>query len=467
MFMSFRSLLPLLLLSAASVAQTQPGEEHAQHQHAPPSQEQPKPDQQKQEEPPPQKPAEVPAGEQEHKHPTPMAGMQQPAKPEPAPHRMASGTAWQPDSTPAYMWMTERGKWTLMAHGNLFLTFNHQGGRRGAGKFESMNWAMFMEQHALGRGTIEFRQMFSAEALSAPHPGFPQLFQTGETYRDQPLVDHQHPHDVFGELSVLYTRPLSKKVSWDIYGGAVGEPALGPVAFMHRGSAAEIPAAPLSHHLQDASHITAGVITSGLTVGKVRGEVSVFNGREPDQVRYTIDFAPLDSWSARLSVRPSKDWSLQYSYGYLHDQEINAGEPGDTDRQTASISYNRAFARGNWATSLIWGRNHKRQENTTQNSYLLESIVNFKAKNYAYTRLELVDKDELFPASPPPHPQFRVGGYTFGGVRDLVQNSKLQIGLGADVTFYSKPASLDVVYGENPVSFRVFLRFRPGRMEHH
>jgi hypothetical protein len=460
----------LLLLCALVPARAQQSAgEHSQHHPAPPAQEQPKPPGQpkKQEEPPPQKPPEAPAGEPQHQHPAPMAGRQPPAKPAREPHRMASGTAWQPDSTPAHMWMTERGKWTLMAHGNLFLTFNHQGGPRGAGKFESMNWAMFMEQHALGRGTIEFRQMFSAEPLTAPHPGFPQLFQTGETYRDQPLVDHQHPHDVFGEISALYTVPLSKKVSWDIYGAPAGEPALGPVAFMHRGSAAEIPAAPLSHHLQDATHITAGVVTTGLTVWKVRGEVSVFNGREPDQVRHTIDFGPLDSWSARLSVRPSKDWSLQYSYGHIREQEIHAGEPGDTDRQTASLSYNRPFGGGNWATSLIWGRNHKQQEDTTQNSYLLESIVNFKSKNYAYTRLELADKDELFPAAPPPRPQFRVGGYTFGGVRDLVQNAKGQVGIGADVTFYSKPAALDAVYGESAVSFRVFLRFRPGRMEHH
>jgi hypothetical protein len=442
-----------------------------QHQHehgsAPKPAETPPQQQKKPEEPPPQKQPEAPLPADQHQHEQ-MPGMEQAAKPEAAMHRMASGTAWQPDSTPAYMWMTERGQWTLMAHGNLFLTFNHQGGPRGAGKAESMNWAMFMEQHPLGPGTIEFRQMFSAEALTAPHPGFPQLFQTGETYRNQPLVDHQHPHDVFGELSALYTVPLSKKkkVSWHIYGAPVGEPALGPVAFMHRGSASEIPAAPLGHHLQDSTHITAGVITTGLTVGKVRGEVSVFNGREPDQVRYTIDFDPLDSWSARLSVRPSKDWSLQYSYGHLHDQEIHAGEPGDTDRQTASVSYNRGFARGNWATSLIWGRNHKQLMNTTQNSYLLESVVNFKARNYAYTRLELADKDELFPAAPPPRPEFRVGAYTFGGVRDLVQNSKMQMGLGADVTFYSKPPALDAVYGENPVSFRVFLRLRPGRMEH-
>ena len=41
-----------------------------------------------------------------------------------------------------------------------------------------------------------------------------------------------------------------------------------------------------------------------------------------------------------------------------------------------------------------------------------------------------------------------------------------QIGLGADVTFYSKPAALDPIYGSNPVSMHVFLRLRPGKMSH-
>jgi hypothetical protein len=121
---------------------------------------------------------------------------------------------------------------------------------------------------------------------------------------------------------------------------------------------------------------------------------------------------------------------------------------------------------GNWATSLIWGRKHKELENTTQNSYLLESTLKFLARDYAYTRLELVDKDELFPQAAT-HPAYRIGAYTFGGVRDLVHNEHWQIGLGGDVTFYSKPAVLNPIYGDNPVSFHVFLRIRPGFMQHH
>jgi hypothetical protein len=35
------------------------------------------------------------------------------------------------------------------------------------------------------------------------------------------------------------------------------------------------------------------------------------------------------------------------------------------------------------------------------------------------------------------------------------------------VTFYSKPAVLDQFYGTNPVSFSIFLRFRPGSSHMH
>ena len=380
----------------------------------------------------------------------------------PSPHA-GSGTAWQPASVPGYFWMTSREQWDLMAHGVLFLTYNQQGGPRGVGKAESANMLMLMEQHKLGRGTLLLRQMFSAESLTSPHPGFPELFQTGETYHGQPLVDHQHPHNVFAELAAYYSLPLTKRVSWLIYGGPSAEPALGPVTYIHRASAAEMPFAPLSHHLQDSTHTSFGVITSGVRIDRFKIEGSVFNGREPNEERWSIQLASLDSWSVRASVAPSRNWTAQYSYGRLLHPE--AAEPGDEKRQTASVEYSRPFPEGDWATSMIWGRKHKDESGTNLNSYLLESTLNFLRSNYAYTRLELVDKDELFPQAAV-HPSYRIGAYTFGGVRDLLQNQHWQLGLGADVTFYSKPGVLDNTYGSNPVSFRVFLRVRPGLMEH-
>jgi hypothetical protein len=374
-----------------------------------------------------------------------------------------SGTAWEPASAPAHMWMTSRGGWELMAHGVIFMTYNQQGGPRGVGKAESMNWAMLMEQHKVGKGSVLLRQMFSAESLTSPHPGFPQIFQTGETYHGNSLVDHQHPHNVFAELSAYYSLPVTERVSWLIYGGPSAEPALGPVSFMHRASAAELPAAPLSHHVQDSTHTSFGVVTTGVVGDHFKLEGSVFNGREPNEERWSIQLAALDSWSARASVAPTKNWTAQYSYGRLLHPE--ALEPGNERRQTASVEYNRPFENGNWATSLVWGRKHKDDNATNLNSYVLESTVNFEKRNYLYTRLELVDKDELFPEAPV-HPAYRVGAYTFGAVRDLWHGRSGQVGLGADITFYSKPVSLDSAYGANPVSFRIFLRLRPGLSGH-
>jgi hypothetical protein len=376
----------------------------------------------------------------------------------PSPHA-GSGTGWQPAWVPEHEWMLMRGGLELMAHGVIFADYNQQGGPRGEGKAESVNWGMLMEEHGVGRGMILFRQMFSAESLTSPHPGFPELFQTGETYHGEALVDHQHPHNVFAELSLLYTLPLSEKVSWELYGGPAAEPALGPVTYIHRASAAELPLAPLGHHLQDSTHTSFGVVTTGVVIDRVKIEGSAFNGHEPNEERWSIQLAALDSWSARASVAPAREWAAQYSIGHLDHPE--ALEPWNQWRQTASVEYGHPMAGGNWATSLVWGRVHEISAGVNLNSYLLESTLNFLRRDYVFTRMELVDKDELFPQAAV-HPAYRIGAYTFGGVRDLVQKRAWQLGLGADVTVYSKPAVLDAAYGNYPVSFQIFLRVRPG-----
>lgn len=377
----------------------------------------------------------------------------------PSPHD-SSGSSWQPASVTLPEWMWMWGGWHLMAHGTIFIDYNQQGGPRGVGKAESVNWGMLMEQHRLGRGTILFREMFSAESLTSPHPGFPELFQTGETYHGEPLLDHQHPHNVFAELAAMYTVPIAKRFSWELYGGPSAEPALGPVTYIHRVSASELPMAPLSHHLQDSTHTSFGVVTTGFVIDRVKLEASVFNGREPGEQRWKIQVNSLNSWSTRASVAPRRNWVAQYSIGRLEHPE--ALEPGDQLRQTASVEYNRPLDSGSWATTMVWGRVHKIATDQKLNSYLFESTLNFKRLNYGFTRLELVDKDELFPQTIIPH-SFRIGAYTAGGVRDLIQNEKWQLGLGADATVYTKPSPLNQLYGKFPISFQIFIRMRPGR----
>lgn len=385
--------------------------------------------------------------------------------------QMGSGTAWQPASSPMYMTHKTKSDWLFMFHYNVVAGVNSQGGPRGVTKIESANWFMPMAYHKLGKGTVQLRGMFSFEPFTFPPGGSPLLFQTGETYKGQPIIDKQHPHDLFMELSAQYTHPLGERATWFTYFGYPGEPALGPTAFMHRMSASENSSATLSHHLQDSSHITFGVFTTGFTYRWFKLEGSIFNGREPGENRYNFEAHPWTSRSVRLSFAPHRNWSMQVSHGLLRNPE--ALEPGDVRRSTASITYNRAFDRGNWATSLIWGRNHESHsgEIFNLNGYVVESTVNFLDKNYLYGRLELVDKNQLLRAVDRQllgiadhHPSFRIGAYTFGGVRDIWNNDKVSLGIGSDLTFYSKPAILDRIYGDNPVSWKLFLRLRPGKM---
>ncbi|HEY0322545.1 MAG TPA: hypothetical protein VGC66_16435 [Pyrinomonadaceae bacterium] len=385
--------------------------------------------------------------------------------------QMGSGTSWQPATTPMYMWYKSAGKWLIFFHGDMKFGVNAQGGPRGVTKFESQNWFMPMAFRRVGPGTLQLRGMFSAEPFTFSGQGSPQLFQTGETYKGQPIRDAQHPHDLFMELSATYTIPLGERGTWFTYLGFPGEPALGPTAFMHRWSASENPSAPLTHHLQDSTHISFGVFTTGFTYRWLKFEGSIFNGREPGENRYNFEFNPWNSRSFRVSFAPNSNWAMQWSYGLLKNPE--ALEPGDVRRMTASISYNKRFTRGNWASSLIWGRNREEHHNDlfTLNGYTAESTVQFLDKNYLYTRLELVDKTGLLNRAErtslgitSSHPIFRIGAYTFGYSRDVWTTDRFNVALGSDVTLYSKPAVLDSVYGDNPVSYRFFIRVRPSRM---
>jgi hypothetical protein len=387
--------------------------------------------------------------------------------------QMASGTSWQPASTSMYMYDKIAGGWLLMLHYNLVTGINRQGGPRGVTKFESANWFMPMALHKIGKGTLGLRGMFSAEPFTFPPGGSPLLFQTGETYKGRPLVDRQHPHDLWMELSTQYTLALGERGTWFTYFAYPGEPALGPPAFMHRASASENPSAPLSHHLQDATHISFGVFTTGLTYRWFKLEGSIFNGREPDENRYNFEAHPWNSRSARFTFSPNKNWAMQVSYGFLRKPEAN--EPNtDIRRVTASVQYNKHLNRGNWASAFIWGRNHTSSPGEVHNlnGYTFESTVNFLDKNYLYTRLELVDKDELLRAVDrarlgitQAHPSFRIGAYTLGAVRDIWNTRRISMAIGSDLTFYSKPSTLDPIYGNNPVSWKVFLRLRPSKMD--
>jgi hypothetical protein len=373
--------------------------------------------------------------------------------------REASGTSWQPDSTPMAGLMQTGGSWMTMWHGFANLIFDHQGGPRGAAKTFSNSMLMFMARRALPGGALGLRLMISADPLMGKS-GYPELFQTGESADGvHPLIDRQHPHNLLMEASGSYSLNLPARQALYLYAALAGEPALGPPAFMHRFSGQDNPEAPLSHHWLDSTHITYGVLTGGYQWDRVKLESSAFNGREPDQYRYQVELRSLDSWSARLSYNPTADLALQVSTGRLASPEQL--EPGVAiHRTTASVSYNRMFPGLQWQTTLAWGHNDP-QPGTASDAWLLESALRLGIAHTLFGRAESVGKDELFtPGQPLFGPTYTIDALSLGYIYDFTHLGPARVGVGAMATIYRYSGLLDPVYGEGPVSYLLFARIR-------
>ena len=387
--------------------------------------------------------------------------------------RMGSGTAWLPDASAMRAWHEMAGSWILMVHGDAFLQFDHQGGPRGADQVGSINWGMLMAMRQVGGGTLHLHGMASAEPLTIGARGYPLLLQSGETYRGEPLHDRQHPHDLFMELSALYERAINHRLGVMVYAAPVGEPAIGPVAYMHRPSALNDPFAPLSHHWTDATHITYGVLTAGLFTGHVKLEATLFNGREPDEDRYDFDFHPLDSYGGRLSVSPTPHWALSASYGYLKEPE--ALHPDENQhRLGASILHTVRLGRqGEWASALIYGANKHVAAaggavGSWEHSLIAESNLQLDQANSVFGRAEYVRKsgEELSLGGPLLDEEFDIGSFALGYIREFAGFRGATFGVGVRGALNLIPGALESVYGSRtPVGLAVFLRVRPGLLE--
>jgi hypothetical protein len=382
-------------------------------------------------------------------------------------NRMGSGTSWLPDETPMHAEHVMAGGWQLMLHYMAFATYDHQESHRnvdGATQFNGIDWFMGMAQHDVGAGRLALRAMLSTDPFTVGKAGYPLLLQTGESYRGQPLHDRQHPHDLFMELAALYDVPVTSDVGFELYAAPAGEPALGPVAYPHRPSAAGDPYAVLGHHWQDATHISFGVLTAGVFTHGVKLEGSIFNGREPDETRTNFDFRTLDSYSGRITVNPAPAWSVTASYGYLKSPEQLTPNISQ-HRMGASVLFDQPFnGKGEWSTALVYGANLYSDSPQLSSSVDLETTLDVDGSNSVFGRIEYVSKDahDLALGPMPPADRLDVGSATIGYTRELARAAGITIGLGGVATLDVTPSSLRPYYGaRTPYGFGVFLRFRP------
>ncbi len=391
--------------------------------------------------------------------------------------RKGSGTGWQPDSSPMYAYYLEKKPFSFMFHGNAHFRYNNQNplntGLRGGSKFDVPNWLMMMAQTPINqKDRLTFSGMFSFDPFTIGGQGYPLLFQTGETWMNKKLVDSQHPHDLFSELSLTYAYTINDDSNLFAYFGLPGEPAIGPTAFMHRMSAFNNPDSPLGHHWQDATHITFGVFTLGGVYKNLKLDASLFTGREPDENRLNIDLPKFDSYSGRLTYNPTDDLSIQTSYAYVKSPE--ALEPEENAHKvTASINHNKLFNSNtdnytNLSSTLVYGLNlhiHSNEAPKAENSILLESELQLFKKNFFYTRMEYVQKNaNELNLNINDNSSFNISALTFGASRTLVSYKNTLLNLGSQISFYLPDSRLEQFYGKNPLAFQVYLRLTPDLM---
>ncbi len=374
--------------------------------------------------------------------------------------RDASGTAWQPDASPHAMGHAMRGDWTLMGHLKLDGVYDWQEGPRGDEEAFVAGMVMGSARRNFGPGnTLTLRGMLSPDPLMGRR-GYPLLLAAGETADGvTPLVDRQHPHDLFMELAASYAWAVGEGRSAFVYAGLPGEPAFGPPAFMHRPAAMMSPEAPITHHWLDSTHITFGVLTAGWVQGRWKLEASQFTGREPDQDRYDIERPRMDSTALRASWNPGPNWSLQASWADVESPEQL--EPDvDEERLSASALYGRELEGGrSWSATVAWG--HKNPDHGESTDALaLEAAWVPAADWQLFARAEWIETHEL---GEDHHDIHEVAKLSVGALREFRLTERLRLGLGALYTVNDVDAALAPSYGgSHPNGAMAFVQFRAG-----
>lgn len=382
----------------------------------------------------------------------------------------SSGTSVQPRGWAMPMVMTRSGTWQLSWMAQAFVVDVQQSHvntppgalERGGDKLYSTNWGMLSAQHSLLSGTVMLRTMLSLEPATIADRRYPELFQIGETAYGHPIIDGQHPHNLFMEIGAQYAHSIGRAVL-NLYYAPVGDPALGPTAYPHRASAAELPQATLGHHYEDSTHISDNVATAEVAWHSVHIEAGGFYGHEPGENRWNLEFGPIDSWTSRLTWLSVRNWQAQISTGRIHHPE--AISPGDEERITASVEYGS----GERSASLIWGRDYKTAGHYAVNAITAEGVMPIARRNLLTGRFEWSQRDELFadePALESALPRwFDISAYTAGYTREIGSWHGADFGIGANGTAYGMgdmPArnALTNIYGDHPWGASVYMRVR-------
>src|SRR5881398_264923 len=253
-------------------------------------------------------------------------------------------------------------------------------------------------------------------------------------------------------------RRIALRRSGSLYAALVGEPALGPVTYLHRPSAAFDPVTPLGHHSQDVTHTSFGVVTVGVFTRSLRVEASSFNGAHPDEDRTNFDPVRLDSYATRVSWNPGAEWSAAVWFGHLAASG-GAHVHDALDRFGASV----VRTHGSWSTALVYGADLAAGAGHPLNTLLLETTFELNEVNAVYGRAEYVRRtaaDLALIGSV--GRELGIGAVSVGYERRVWRRAPVAAGLGARGTLNLVPEELRLFYGScTPAGLVAYLQLRP------
>lgn len=393
---------------------------------------------------------------------------------------MGSGTSWLPDASPLRDVPFMPGQWMLSLQGKAYLQYVNQSTRRGDTQLAITDWEMLMAMRSVGQGQLRFNLMTTIEPLTLGGNGYPLLFQTGGTYQHAFLHDRQHPHNAMMELSAAFEHPIANAASISVYAAAVGEPAAGPVASMHRPSAENDPLAPIGHHWQDASHQSFGVITLGVNTRTLKLEGSIFNPREPDEHHLFMDYrdARLDAYSTRLLWAPTSHIVASSWYAFLNSHE-RLDPTARMHRYGASVlTQSRGVRSGDWSSTFVWAMNLHHHSGASHaiihggpgasphhhaSSLLAETNLGIGKRTSVFARIESVRKngEELGFLGGDLTELYDIRSYVLGASRTIGNIASTQLALGARGSVNAVPKTLFATYGtRRPAGFAVYAQLR-------
>ena len=331
---------------------------------------------------------------------------------------------------------------------------------------ESQNWLMGAGERRVGRELFRLHSMLSFEPFTIQALGSPQVFQTGETYQEAPLIDYQHPHDLVMDLGADWTRPVPR--------GRMLHRAL-----RRRRAGARACRFHAPRQCRGQSDGAARASPDGRHAYQPRGRDRRRSAGRADARRLMVSWRRARREPDRGGVRPPRLGTRDGCRG-----STTAGTPrsvpahlttpewvepfSDVTRLTASVAFTRPD--GRLATLLSWGQNREIHGNL--DAYLFEATVRPYSRHSWYTREELVTKDILNPGGRHPrgfthfHELSRVASFTGGYEFKLGESKMGRFGLGGDVTVYHVAENLLDNYGA-PASFHVFLHYNPNRPAMH